>query len=306
MTSNYTLEIVSHHPQFKNKHLLQYYVDGINTVGAWGDEPFEIRFKNNTYQKVQIKLSLDGTDVLTGKPADTEVSKDMWLVHGYGTLSLKAWPETSNGGAAFLFTSANNSVALNTHGNLSSRGIIAAAVYVEGHRDPVTIQPIYHNHYHNRRITKGVNPYFGFNDSTLDGATYSSNSITSSVNDSDYIVTNSNISEGPTGPTGPTGAVGPAGRTLESLVSVGAGHHVDQKIIYVEGLVKPTFTETIRVKYLWWDDLQTKLREVNAPVPHASGFPGDKNKNVMSIGNTPRLGGSTNRSVQVQPNYSRV
>src|SRR6266850_1095133 len=110
-TPNYTLEVISHLPQFKIKNLRKYYVDGIETVGAWGDEPFEIRFKNNTWQKVQVKISVDGTDVLSGKPADTELSKDMWVVNGYATLTIKAWPETNNGGAGFVFTSANNGVA---------------------------------------------------------------------------------------------------------------------------------------------------------------------------------------------------
>jgi len=47
-SQNYSLEIISHHPKFNNKALRKYYVDGIETIGAWGDEPFEIRFKNNT------------------------------------------------------------------------------------------------------------------------------------------------------------------------------------------------------------------------------------------------------------------
>lgn len=183
--SNYTLEIISHHPQFKNKNLRQYYVDGINTVGAWGDEPFEIRFKNNTYQKVQVKISLDGTDVLTGRPATTEVSKDMWVVNGYGTLNLKAWPENNNGGASFVFTSANNSVAAHTHGNLSSRGIIAAAVYVEGHVEPIYTKRVEHHHHHYpapRRIGGYLGGgYIGSSGGYLggdnfDSITYSSNS----------------------------------------------------------------------------------------------------------------------------------
>ena len=149
---NYTLEIVSHHDKFRNKPLRQYYVDGINTVGAWGDEPFEVRFRNNTWQKVQVKLSLDGTDILTGKPADTEVSKDMWVVNGNSTLSLKAWPEDHNGGAAFIFTSAEKSVAVHTHGDLSSRGIIAAAVFTEGHVEPPPTVISYHTTIHTTDI----------------------------------------------------------------------------------------------------------------------------------------------------------
>ena len=126
--ANYSLEVISHHPQFKNKNLRKYYVDGIDTVGAWGDEPFEIKFTNHSWQKVQVKISLDGTDVLSGATANTSVDNNMWVVNAYGTMTLKAWPETAQGGAAFVFTSANNSVAVHTHGDLSARGIIAVAV----------------------------------------------------------------------------------------------------------------------------------------------------------------------------------
>jgi hypothetical protein len=313
-TSNYTLEVISHHQQFKNKSLRKYYVDGIETIGAWGDEPFEIRFKNNTWQKVQVKISLDGTDVLTGQPATTDVSKDMWVVNGYGTLNLKAWPETNNGGASFVFTSANNSVAVHTHGDLSARGIIAAAVYVEGHVDltPLRVEEHHHHHYPRYRHywDSTSSPYWIgggviLNNSTLGGGgTYSSNTI-STADMTKGIASNSvdcfNLSD-----ASPASA---DSRSLESLVSVGAGQHVDQKITYVTGLTKPTFTESVRVRYLWWDDLVAKLRENNVSAPHASGFPGDKNQHVMSLGSTPRRGGSFRRSeqnVSSAPAYSRI
>lgn len=300
-TSNYSLEVISHHPQFKNKNLRQYYVDGINTVGAWGNEPFEIKFKNNTYQKVQVKISLDGTDVLTGQPANTEVSSKMWVVNGYETLNLKAWPETNNGGASFIFTSANNSVAVHTHGDLSSRGIIAAAVYVEGKVEPIYHRVEHHHHYPRNYLWDGV--YIGgvlntnntIGGGSFGGPTYSTNSSSFSLNDSDTVVTSNSLNTNDS-----------RSKDLESLVSVGAGDHVDQKITYVSGLIKPTFTETLRVKYLWWDDLQAKLRENNVPAPHASGFPGDRNHNVMSLGNTPRVEGTGRKAEPVAFNYSRV
>src|SRR5690606_36952116 len=143
--------------------LKKYNIEGIETVGAWGDEPFEIRFTNHTWQKIQVKISIDGTDVLTGKLANTEVNNDMWVVNGYGTLKLKAWPENNNGGAAFLFTSANDSVAIHTHGDLSHRGIIAAAVFVEGHVEPVRINytpVIDHHHHHYYQRAKSSDYYY--------------------------------------------------------------------------------------------------------------------------------------------------
>lgn len=316
---NYTLEIISHHSKFNNKSLRKYYVDGIETVGAWGDEPFEIRFKNNTWQKIQVKLTLDGTDILTGKPADTEVSKDMWVVNGYATLSLKAWPEDNNGGAAFVFTSANNSVAVHTHGDLSSRGIIAAAVFTEGHVEPIKITPpivdIHHHHHYTRSKGWDPYPYYPVYGGSA-GGTYGSGGITYTSNNtgslggtlsSNTITCNNaapaaadcfNISEV---------SDGIDARGLESLVSVGAGEHVDQKISYVTGLIKPVFTETVRVKYLWWDDLVTKLRTETAAQPQPSGFPGDNRKNIDLKG-TPRVGekkGSFRRTEQQQQMFDR-
>lgn len=303
-TSNYTLEIISQHNQFKNKALRKYYVDGIETVGAWGDEPFEIRFKNNTWQKVQVKITLDGTDILTGKPGDTQVSKDMWVVNGYGTLNLKAWPETNNGGAGFVFTSANNSVAAHTHGDMSNRGIIAAAVFVEGHVEPIRISnPVYetHHHHHHYDRRKSCSPYWGGN-TLIGGTTYGSGGITyGGTSAGDYTFGTNSISCN-VGDVQPAAAsmdcylneVGDSdavdSRGLESLVSVGAGAHVDQKIVEVTGLIKPTFTETIRVKYMWWDDLTAKLRTETHAQAQPSGFPGDRDRKNIDLKGTPRIG----------------
>jgi hypothetical protein len=327
--SNYTLDVITHHPQFSGRNLKKYYVNGIETVGAWGNEPFEIRFKNNTYQKVQVKISVDGTDIFTGKPADTDVSSQMWVVNGYGTLSLKAWPENNNGGAAFVFTSANNGVAIHTHGDLSSRGIIAAAVFTEGHVEPVRLSynpyvwttPIIINNqdytyptwykYQNQN-TVSLTGSFGVsynpcsNNSAMPAG---SNTLGASmdyceVGESSPVDTKVSCNVGGTR----------AKKSLESLAAVGAGQHVDQQISYVAGLIKPVFSESVRVRYVWWDDLVAELRTNNVPSPHANGFPGDHNKhNHINLGSTPRLpthgtfsrgGGSFRRSYE--PVYDRV
>jgi hypothetical protein len=319
--TNYTLEIVSRHPKFNSRSLRKYYVDGIETVGVWGDEPFEIRFKNNTWQKVQVKLTLDGTDILTGKPADTEVSKDMWVVNGYATLTLKAWPETNNGGAAFVFTSANNSVAVHTHGDLSSRGIIAAAVFTEGHVDPFTIKlnsPVeQHHHHHHYERSKEYVPYYP-GPIWIGGGTYGSGGITYTSNNSGGsfggTLSSNTISSCNNAAPAAAGGIsdcfymnevsdGAASASLESLVSVGAGEHVDQKITYVTGLIKPVFTETVRVKYLWWDDLQEKLRTQTKAQPQPSGFPGDHDRKNIDLKCTPRIGENRGsfRRVDQQP-----
>ena len=96
---------------------------------------------------------------------------------------------------------------------------------------------------------------------------------------------------------------GAASASLESLVSVGAGEHVDQKLTYVTGLIKPVFTETVRVKYLWWDDLQEKLRTQTKAQPQPSGFPGDHDRKNIDLKCTPRIGENRGsfRRVDQQP-----
>lgn len=316
---NYTLEIISHHPKFDKKNLRKYYVDGIETVGAWGDEPFEIVFKNHTWQKVQVKLSVDGTDILTGDKANTEICKDMWVVNGYGTLSLKAWPETHNGGAQLVFTSANNSVAVHTHGDLSCRGIIAAAVFTESHVPAIINTPVHHYHHHDYYRNWWDHYYTS---PIWIGGIYTNNSNNPNGTLGDNYTFNSTVTNSisPQADSGTFSANSCSvdtstnhsplrrSKSLEKLVAVGAGEHVDQKITYVEGLIKPSFTETVRVRYLWWDDLVAKLKENNVPEPHASGFPGDKKQHIMNLGNTPRIGSFAKAFPRehAEPMYSRI
>lgn len=312
MSNNYTLEIISHHSQFDGKSLRKYYVDGIDTVGVWGDEPFEIRFKNNTWQKVQVKLSVDGTDIFTGKPADTNPSSDMWVVQPYGTLSLKAWPENNNGGAAFVFTSANNSVAIHTHGDLSSRGIIAAAVFVEG--EPARLTYTYP---YTTIIGGGYTFGGGYNSGVLGGSIITNNCNTWNASNSivgntasldSFTLCDTTPASASCSVDGSESSARREMKSLESLVAVGAGQHVDQQITYVEGLAKPVFTETVRVRYMWYDDMVVSLKHNNVPASHASGFPGDRNQNHINLGNTPRLPthGSFSRGGCFRPAYEPV
>jgi len=133
------LEIISNRSNsfaHSKRALRQYHVDNINTIGVFGDEPFSIRFRNSSFNRVQVKLSLDGTDILTGQVADLDPQSKMWVVNAYGTLELKAWPESHQGGAAFVFSTVENSVAAHTHGDLTAKGFISAAVFIESYVPP--------------------------------------------------------------------------------------------------------------------------------------------------------------------------
>lgn len=292
---SYALNVISNHRDFSGKTLRKYLVDGIETVGAYGNENFEIEFKNNTYETVQVKITLDGTDVATGKAATTEPTGKMWVVNGYGTLRLKAWAETNEGGSSFVFTNGLNGVSVNLRGDTSNNGIIAAAVYKESYVAPYvlpTITYIYPNDCTYGTTTVPITTTYtdsiSRNDFTLHNTTIGSGGANAgiSMNSSNKYLCNTN--------------------SLQSVASVGAGDYTNQKINNVPGLIKPLLSETIRVKYIWWDALVAKLRSANVPTSHASGFPGDKPTSNFSLGSVPHVPTNVVNYRAVQQNYARV
>lgn len=296
MFEKYVLDVVSQHPEFKGRALKKYSINGVDTVGAFGNEPFEINFHNRTGEKVQVKLSIDGTDILTGKPADTSATGEMWQVQPYAVLRLKAWPESNKGGAAFLFTSAEKSVAVNTHGDLSSRGVIAAAVFYESFQPAslvmqgIRLGGIYPTGgYGGYSSSGGWGGTFGsadFSKQSLSSGTASQgilrscNAITNSIDLSDSLQSAS----------------------LESLAAVGAGQHVDQNITKITGFTMPALAAAVKIRYEWWDDLVTACKQVQIPAT-GSGFPGDERR-IMNLGTTPRQGEVT-KPIQTTLSYSR-
>lgn len=268
----YSLEIVSQHSDSKGKNFKKYALGGEETIGAWHDEPFEIVFRNNSWKKVQVKISIDGTDVLTGELADTQINNKMWVVDAYKELRLKAWPETNEAGAQFVFTSGEKSVAVHTHGDLSSRGVIAAAVFTEGYSPSFIKFNDYNSQFKSSGFYKTGN-YFSDHSilrakCSLGEQTLSSNTITNCVD---------------------APAAAAASFELESLASVGAGEQVSQTITTASGLYQPIFNSIVKVKYVWWADLLPKLQEgIAKDSCLGTGFPGDRKK-LMSLGTTPRI-----------------
>lgn len=260
--NNYKLEVISKHEDFLNRSLRKYTIDGVDHVGVWGNEPFAIRFKNNTYQRVQVRISLDGTDILTTEPAAVSPNGKMWMVEANRTLELEAWPETNEAGARFVFATEGNSVALHTHGDVSQKGIIAAAVYTEAYVAP---RPIYRGEVllSARRQSSG-----GFEASMDLGRERS--------------LAFDDIGEA---------------RSAVPAAAIGAGETVKQAIGTTTGLRTPKLSEVISFNYLWWDELQEKLRAVKSAAPRPSGFKDYmiEPEQMANLGSTPRVSTQVDR-----------
>ncbi len=239
------LTIVSNGPEGSGRTLRGYDVDGITTVGAVPTEAYGIRFRNTSGSKIQIRIAVDGTDVLTGDKATLETSGRMFVVQPYAGFALDAWPESRQGGARFVFGDVTDSVAAHTHGDLTAKGYISVAVFVEGYQPP--------------QFVREDGPLESYRGGGTRGAT---------LGGSSYGATRGATKGGP---------------------ATGAGAYTEQRIGTTTGLREPKYSELCQVRYMWWDDLTNRLRELRikpAPV-HPTGFEPTR---LANLGSTPRLG----------------
>ncbi len=231
------IKIQSRMPGYFGRELRQYEIEGIKTVGVLRDEPYQIVFHNTLPQMVQVILSIDGTNVQTGRKAILSPHTQMWVVRANSQMTLKAWPEDTEGGAELIFRDADLSVAAHTHGDLGALGYISAGVYVEG---------------------------FALMQSF---------------------------------------SLGAAKGGLESVTrggpGTGAGDRVEQRVRKARGLTQPEFSHIEQVRYLWWEDLQSKLSGRYSQAGHPSGFA----QPMADIGTTPR--GRRRQSTRHTANFTR-
>lgn len=280
INNNYELRIISNEQSSEGKVLKKYIIDEQETIGVVENEPFEIEFKNKTWAKIQVRISVDGTDISTGDLASTKPDGVMWFVEPYGVLKLKAWPESAKGGAEFLFGKTEDSVAENTHGNMSGKGIIAAAVFVEGY------SPYVNYGFQNRQLTGIGNISLSGNFGPFNHNIISSNEISLNARRSKSVENNTSGSLRSYDTSSASLNIAECSENL----AVGAGEYVAQEIVKVAGLTQPKLDTTISVKYESWNSLRSKVRALQKQVVNVSNpaFPGDAPMKMIDLKNTPR------------------
>jgi len=275
-SNNYELNIISRDEIANGKTLKQYNLNNEKVVGVYPGENFIIQFKNNTWNRVGVRISIDGTDILKGGLADTNVNGEMFICQPYGKLELKGYPETNKGGSEFVFGKIEDSVAINTHGIKTGIGYVACAIFVE----EVQNSGGWINTWPNTTITSPKTditwiPATIYTNNT--GGTYSSNSIpfNSEIN------INSMTSA-------PTAQNVFTATTNSCDLAVGAGEYVNQEITKVAGLNKPILGTTISIRYKWWVALRSEIRQINNVTVNPA-FPGDQQVvKMIDLKNTPR------------------
>lgn len=228
----------------------------LGCIGVEEGEPFEVAIHNPSRTRIGVKLSLDGTDYLTGKPADL-ARGPMLVVDPYSSSSVRAWREGEAGGAAFLFTTQGKSVATHTHGDLRAAMTISLAVWVES-------EAVREAH----SILRSMPMRGGYEEVT--GALESLDSAEEAS------------------PMRSLGATKPMG--------IGAGAFTEQRFTEAEPFRRPVLRNLVTLRYMQASDLEWECRARGLlPSPSSSvvgaGFPGASPRLPFSdLGGTPRQG----------------
>ena len=108
-------------------------------LGHLGDR-YTIRVSNHTGRRVEAVVSVDGRDVIDGKPGDF-ARKSGYLVPAWGQVEIDGWRLSQQQAAAFRFSSVADSYAARM-GSARNVGVIVVAIFPERlYRPPP--RPIY-------------------------------------------------------------------------------------------------------------------------------------------------------------------
>jgi hypothetical protein len=100
---------------------------------------YTLRVANHSGRRIEAVVSVDGRDVIDGKPADFR-GKRGYLVAAWGSVDIDGWRISHAEAAAFRFSSVSDSYAART-GSAREVGVIGVAVFPERYVPPPVIYP---------------------------------------------------------------------------------------------------------------------------------------------------------------------
>ena len=102
-------------------------------VGRKGSK-YSVSVKNNARSRLEVVVSVDGLDVVDGKPAS--VNKRGYIVAPNQTLEIRGWRSSEAEVASFVFSQVAGSYAGLRHGDTRNIGVVGLAVFTEKGVDP--------------------------------------------------------------------------------------------------------------------------------------------------------------------------
>lgn len=132
---------MGHQGQYRNASCIKSYTDNgyRRFVQGSSGASYSIVIKNVCKCRVQVVLSVDGLDVLDGKPAS--VNRAGYVIEPGKTLAVEGFRTSYDRVAEFQFSSVSQSYANLRHGDTRNVGVIGLAAYIEKGADPWTWMP---------------------------------------------------------------------------------------------------------------------------------------------------------------------
>jgi hypothetical protein len=118
-----------------------FHQDGETFVLGHVGERYTLRIVNRSGRRVEAVVSVDGRDVIDGKPADWRAKRG-YIVPAWGHVDIDGWRLSQQEVAAFRFSTVSGSYAAKT-GNAREAGVIGVAIFPERWSPPVRPQPLY-------------------------------------------------------------------------------------------------------------------------------------------------------------------
>jgi hypothetical protein len=113
----------------QGKALKQHLHDGETFVSAPVNAEYSIKLTNNSWKRRCALVSVDGVNILNGKPADFKGSS--YVLEPWQTIDINGWHRTHKETAAFLFDKIKASYAAQTGHGTNNVGVIGVAVFDE-------------------------------------------------------------------------------------------------------------------------------------------------------------------------------
>jgi hypothetical protein len=127
--------------------------------GHWG-ETYAIRVFNHTSSRVEAVVTVDGRDVITGKPGDYKKGRG-YVISPYDSVLIDGFRQSWSNVAAFRFTDVGDSYAARM-GDASNVGVVGVAVFKEKtYRRPKPTPTPFPRDTYKKRHSQGLGTGYG-------------------------------------------------------------------------------------------------------------------------------------------------
>lgn len=147
----------------------QYRHDGKLFIEAKEGSEYTIEVKNNTWQRVLAICSVDGLDILTGKPS--VATNPGYVLNGFCNGKFEGFRVSNDQVAKFVFGQKHNSYAASKNdGSERNAGVIGIRLFNEKIKPvppPTVIREEHHHHHHYPKHNQWNDTYYTDNSTTI-------------------------------------------------------------------------------------------------------------------------------------------